>query len=262
VQVIGLDFLAEAGEKFLTIPNDRFGKKISKLLANYHQQKESTDFSNHQSANWLNSAVEEQKIINLLIIADTQASLEALADLVKNQASDNLSFQIIAGSVGNIHDQLINLAKITRSYLLIFNLKLTKEIRQKFKENQLKWFQSDIIYEIEEKLEKLVQRTKEKKQVEKILGTAEVKQVFYFSKVGNIAGCQVVDGTIERNNLIYVSRQGQRIFSGKIKSLESEKIKINEVRKGQECGIVLENFDDFQEKDRIVSYRWEEEDVD
>jgi len=108
----------------------------------------------------------------------------------------------------------------------------------------------------------LAQRTKEKKQVEKILGTAEVKQVFYFSKVGNIAGCQVIDGVIERNNLIYVSRQGQRIFSGKIKSLESEKVKINEVRKGQECGIVLENFDDFQEKDQIISYRWEEEDVD
>jgi len=163
--------------------------------------------------------------------------LEALADLVKNQASDNLSFQIIANSVGNIHDQLINLAKITRSYLLIFNLKLTKEIRQKFKENQLKWFQSDIIYEIEEKLEKLAQRTKEKKQVEKILGTAEVKQVFYFSKVGNIAGCQVIDGVIERNNLIYVSRQGQRIFSGKIKSLESEKVTDKVIGKlGNFCG--------------------------
>ena len=86
----------------------------------------------------MNSATEEQKIVNLLIIADTQASLEALADLVKNQTSDDLSFQIIASSVGNIHDQLINLAKITRSYLLIFNLKLTKEIRQKFKESQLK----------------------------------------------------------------------------------------------------------------------------
>ena len=86
--------------------------------------------------------------------------------------------------------------------------------------------------------------------------------MFYFSKVGNIAGCQVVDGMIERNNLVHVSRRGQRIFSGKIKGLESEKLKINEARRGQECGIVLENFDDFQEKDQIISYRWEEEDAD
>jgi len=136
-QVIGLDFLAEAGEKFLTIPDDKFGKKISKLLAGYHGEKGSVDFSS-QPVNWLNPTDEEQKIINLLVIADTQASLEALADLVKNQASGELSFQIIASSVGNIHEQLINLAKITRSYLLIFNLKLTKEVRQKFKENQLK----------------------------------------------------------------------------------------------------------------------------
>lgn len=93
------------------------------------------------------------------------------------------------------------------------------------------------------------------------MGTAEVKQVFYFSKVGNIAGCQAISGTIERSNLIHVFRRGQKIFSGKIKSLESEKLKVNEIRKGQECGIVIEDFDDFQEKDQIVSYRWEEENV-
>jgi translation initiation factor IF-2 len=108
---------------------------------------------------------------------------------------------------------------------------------------------------VEEKLTELIQRTREKKQVEKILGVAKVAKVIYFSKVGNIAGCQVTEGTIERNNLIYVSRQGEKVFSGKIKSLEVEKEKVNEVRKGQECGIVVDNFDDFQEKDQIISYR-------
>jgi translation initiation factor IF-2 len=106
-----------------------------------------------------------------------------------------------------------------------------------------------------------MQRTREKKQIEKILGTAEVIKVIYFSKVGNIAGCQVINGIIERTNLVHVFRQGKKIFSGKIKSLEVEKEKTNEARKGQECGIVVDNFDDFQAKDRIISYRWEEEDV-
>ncbi|RHZ36955.1 translation initiation factor IF-2 [endosymbiont GvMRE of Glomus versiforme] len=260
VQVIGLDFLAEVGEKFLTISDDKLGKKISKLLTDYQKERSEIDLVS-QSTTWLNPEVEKQKVINLLVIADTQASLEVLTDLVENKAINDLSFQIIASSVGNIPDQLLNLAKITRSYLLIFNLKLSKEIRQRFKENELKWFQSDIIYEVEEKLEKLIKRTKEKKQVEKILGTAEVTKIIYFSKVGNIAGCQVTDRIIERNNLVHVSRQGQKIFSGKIKSLQVEKEKTSEARKGQECGIVLEGFDDFQEKDQIISYRWEEEDV-
>ncbi|RHZ37192.1 translation initiation factor IF-2 [endosymbiont GvMRE of Glomus versiforme] len=260
VQVIGLDFLAEVGEKFLTISDDKVGKKISKLLSDYQKERSEIDFSN-QPTIWLNPEIEKQKVINLLVIADTQAALEVLTDLVENKTINDLSFQIIASSVSNIPDQLINLAKITRSYLLIFNLKLSKETHQRFKENQLRWFQSDIIYEVEEKLEKLIQRTKEKKQVEKILGTAEVIKIIYFSKIGNIAGCKVIDEKIERNSLVHVFRKSQKIFSGKIKSLQVEKEKASEAKKGQECGIVLEGFDDFQEKDQIISYCWEEEDV-
>ena len=161
----------------------------------------------------------------------------------------------MATSIGSIYEQLFSLAKTTQSYLLIFNLKLSKETYQRFKENQLKWFQSEIIYELEEKLDELVQRrTREKKQIEKFLGTAEVIKVIYFSKIGNIAGCQIINGSIKRNNLVHVFRKDQKIFSGKVKSLEVEKKKLNEARKGQECGIVLEKFDDFQEKDQIISY--------
>ncbi|CAI2194309.1 15668_t:CDS:2, partial [Funneliformis geosporum] len=261
-QVIGLDFLAQAGEKFLTVREDKWSKKINELLADY--QKERDPIGSGSSAppsTLLDSETEKQKPLNLIVAADTQAALEVLVDLVtKTKNTDGSALPIIAHSVGNLHDQLLNLAKITRSYLLIYNLKLNQTIRQKLKENQLKWFQSEIIYEIEEKLTELIQQTRETNQVEKVLGTAEVKQVFYFSKLGNIAGCQVINGTIERNNLIHVLRQGRKIFSGKIKSLESEKFKVNEVRKGQECGIVAANFDDFQVKDQIISYRWEEED--
>jgi translation initiation factor IF-2 len=138
VQVIGLDFLAEAGEKFLAIPEDKFSKKIGKLLTDYQRERSNFDIDLlNQPTVWLGSET-EKKTINLIVVADTQAALEVLTDLVKTQAADDLSFQIVASSVGNIPDQLFNLAKITRSYLLIFNLKLTKEIRQKFKENQLK----------------------------------------------------------------------------------------------------------------------------
>ncbi|CAI2199622.1 2156_t:CDS:1, partial [Funneliformis geosporum] len=263
VQVIGLDFLAPVGEKFLTVREDKWSKKINELLADYQKERDSIGSDSSAPPNTLlDSETEKQKSLNLIVAADTQAALEVLVDLVtKTKNTDGSALPIIANSVGNLHDQLLNLAKITRSYLLIYNLKLNQTMRQKLKENQLKWFQSEIIYEIEEKLTELIQQTRETNQVEKVLGTAEVKQVFYFSKLGNIAGCQVINGTIERNNLIHVLRQGQKIFSGKIKSLESEKFKVNEVRKGQECGIVAANFDDFQVKDQIISYRWEEEDV-
>lgn len=260
VQIIGLDFLAEAGEKFLVISEDKFSKNFSKLLTDYQRERIHVDLPSQPTA-WLSSEGEKQKTINLIVIADSQTTLEAVVDLVKKKNTDDLVFQIVAASTGNVHERLFSLAKTTRSYLLIFNLKLNKEVCQRLKENQLKWFQSEIIYELEEKLTELIQRTREKKRIEKLLGTAEVVKVIYFSKIGNIAGCQVINGNIERNNLVHVFRRGQEIFSGKVKNLEVEKEKVNEARKGQECGIVLENFDDFQEKDQIVSYRWEEEDV-
>jgi translation initiation factor IF-2 len=254
VQIIGLDFLAEAGEKFLVISEDKFSKNFSKLLTDYQREKIHVDLPSQPTA-WLSSEGEKQKIINLMVVADSQTTLEAVIDLVKKKNTDDLVFQIVAASTGNIHERLFSLAKTTRSYLLIFNLKLNKEVCQRLKENQLKWFQSEIIYELEEKLTELIQRTREKKRTEKLLGTAEVVKVIYFSKIGNIAGCQVINGNIERNNLVHVFRRSQKIFSGKVKNLEVEKEKVNEARKGQECGIVLENFDNFQEKDQIVSYR-------
>ena len=254
VQIIGLDFLAEAGEKFLVISEDKFSKNFSKLLTDYQREKNYVDFPSQPTA-WLKPEREKQKIINLMVIADSQTTLEAVVDLVETKNTDDSLFQIVAASTGNIHERLFNLAKTTQSYLLIFNLKLNKEVCQRLKENQIKWFQSEIIYELEEKLTELIQQTREKKRTEKLLGTAEVIKVIYFSKIGNIAGCQVINGNIERNNLVHVFRQGQKIFSGKIKNLEVEKEKVNEARKGQECGIVLENFNDFQEKDQIASYR-------
>jgi translation initiation factor IF-2 len=261
VQVIGLDFLAEAGEKFLAIPEkDRISKDLSKFLADYQRKRVHTNLSD-QSATWPNLEREKKKIINLILITDSQTTLEVLIDLVKTKNMDGPFFQTVATSIGNIYEQTFSLAKTTRSYLIIFNLKLGKEIRRRLKENQLKWFQSEIIYELEEKFADLIQRTQEKKKVEKFLGTAEVVKVIYFSKIGNIAGCQIINGNIERNNLVHVFRADQKIFSGKVKNLEVEKEKVNEARKGQECGIVLENFDDFQEKDQIISYCWEEENV-
>ena len=254
VLVIGLDFLVKSGEKFLTITNEKLAQKINKVTENYHvwEKEDSKKFLSQPSFQ-LNIA-NSYKVINFIAIADTQTSLETLISLVQNKSSNSIPLQIIASSVGNIPENLLDLAQNFNSFLFIFNLKLNKEIQQKLKEKQIKYFVDDVIYKMEEKLDELISQKQEKKRVEKILGTAEVKRVFSFSKVGNIAGCQVKEGSISRKNPIKVVRDGQEIFNGKIKSMKTEDEKIEKAEKNRECGIFCEGFGDFQVNDLIISY--------
>ncbi|CAI2180342.1 6197_t:CDS:2 [Funneliformis geosporum] len=221
VRVIGLDTSAEIGDRFLVINNEEVATSIEKALANHwSKNKKITSLSSR-----------EKKDINLVLTADSQNSLEALLELIKKKATSNLNFSIIHATVGNLSTFVLNLVKITKSTV------------------------SKIIYEIGDQLDKIIDSQQEVEEVEEIVGTAIVKKVFYFSK-GNIAGCQVTNGKINRNNRIHVlqGKEEKKIFSGEIKSLESNNVEKKEVSAGQECGIVLKGFDNFQEKDKIVAF--------
>ncbi len=251
-QIIGLPFLAEIGEKFLVI-EEKTGQEIVKKMEKYKTELTNFDFNQV-----IESPDEKEKNrFNLITLAESQDSLEALIKIVRNNSTPEFSLRIIYATFGNFNEFLLNLAKTTKSFLLIFNLELNKDIQEQFKQNQVNYFQSGIIYKIEEKLREIIQGKSRKEKVEKILGKAEVKETFYFSKIGTIAGCEVTEGVINRNNKIRVLRGNKEIFTGQIKSLEREKEKINEVKKGQECGIILKSNFDFKTKDQIVSYRLE-----
>ncbi|CAG8506999.1 5171_t:CDS:2 [Racocetra fulgida] len=194
--------------------------------------------------------------VNLIFLADSQNSLEVLNSLVK----DINNFSVVHSTVGKITDSVLNLAKITQSIILAFGYQFSTVQEKIFRENHLTFFSSKIIYEITDKL-KIIQRNqqREKKLVEKIRGAAQVSQIFHFSKVGKIAGCQVISGKIARNNLVHVFRNEKPLFTGSIRSLESNKVTVKEVVSGQECGIVLKGFSDFQINDQIVAFQRQEE---
>jgi len=139
--------------------------------------------------------------------------------------------------------------------VLFFGYQPSQKQIKAWKENKTSFFGSQIIYEISDKLDEIISSYQEVEEVEEVVGQAIVKRVFYFSK-GNIAGCQVISGKISRNKRVYVlqGKEEKKIFSGEIKSLESNKIEKNEVNAGQECGIVLKGFDNFQEGDKIIAF--------
>jgi translation initiation factor IF-2 len=156
--------------------------------------------------------------------------------------------------VGNLSSFALDLTKVTNGIILMFGYQPSKAQIKILKEDGISFFSSKIIYEIGEKLDEIISSQQEVEEVEEIMGTAIARVVFEFSK-GNIAGCQVISGKISRNKRVYVLRGKEKIFMGEIKSLESNKVEKNEISSGQECGIVLKGFDNFQEGDKIVAFQ-------
>ncbi|WNE41658.1 MAG: Translation initiation factor IF-2 [Mycoplasmataceae bacterium] len=253
VQVFGLDFESEPGDNFLVINDESLVKKIKRIIPAKSDSKKFSQ-ANAISNESLPNSKSLRKNINLILITDSQSSLEALENIVKSSSTENILFNPIYSEVGDLNGSVMNLAKITQSSVLLFNIKVSQQKNKELKDNEIKWFGSSIIYKIKDGLEDIEKSFREKKKVEKIIGVAEIKKIFYFSQVGNIAGCQVLSGTINRNHFVNVFRKEDKIFSGKISSLQRDKNNIKEINKGQECGIVINNFNEFKVDDRIISY--------
>jgi translation initiation factor IF-2 len=247
VQIVGLNISAELGDRFLVVNDEKTVAKIENELTNYWEKKKKL----------IPPPPSEKKNVNLVLSADSQNSLEALAELARKKNTPNFNFSIVYATVGNLNSFALDLTKITNSTVLIFGYQPPPKQIEILKEYSLPFFSSKIIYEIGEKLDEIIiiSSQQEVEEVEEVVGTALVKVVFEFSK-GNIAGCQVTSGKISRNKRVYVlqGKEENKVFSGEIKSLESNKVEKNEVSAGQECGIVLKGFDNFQEGDKIVAF--------
>jgi len=252
VRIIGLNFAAELGDKFLVVEDNKTKKEIEKEISNYLSKRGQLGFS----------LTSEKKNINLFLLADSQNSLEVLNKLVEKMSNSNISFSVISSSVGKLSNSDLNLAKITSSTILVFGFNFPPAQEKILRENNIPFFGSKIVYEIEEKLEQIITGNQEKKKVEKECGVAKITRVFDFSG-GNIAGCLVISGKISRNCRVHVlqGKQNAKIFTGEIKSLESKNENKLEVISGQECGIVLKGFDKFQVGDKIVAFQIVEENI-
>jgi translation initiation factor IF-2 len=252
VRIIGLNFAAELGDKFLVVEDNKTKKEIEKKISNYLSKRGQLGFS----------LTSEKKNVNLFLLADSQNSLEVLNKLVEKMSNSNISFSVINSSVGKLSNSDLNLAKITSSTILVFGFNFPPAQEKILRENNIPFFGSKIIYEIEEKLEQIITGNQEKRKVEKEYGVAKITKVFDFSG-GNIAGCLVISGKISRNNRVRVlqGKQDTTVFTGEIKSLESKNESKSEVISGQECGIVLKGFDKFQVGDKIVAFQIVEENI-
>lgn len=252
IKITGLSDLAEAGDDFIVVKNE----KEAKELAHDRQEKitrKQLQLSKRGSLEQMNEQ-QKKKIFNLMIRADVQGSLEAMKTALNKIQSDKIILNIISSEVGEISESDIRLAAASKAVILGFHTRVESHAEPLIKELKIPVKIHDVIYHAIDDIKQLMIDTLDKVAKENDIGKATIKAVFKSSQLGNIAGCGVLDGIIKRSSYLRVVRNDEVIFKGKIGSLKRGKEDVKEVQKGQECGIVLEKFSDYAVGDILEAY--------
>lgn len=253
VEVTGFTEIPSAGDKFMAFETEKQAKQISEERALRQKQKQQN--SQKISFDDLFEKIKEgTKTINIVLKADVNGSLEAVKSSLEKIDVDGVKLSVIHGSVGAITESDIVLASASDALILGFNVRATNKISDTAKEYGVDIKTYDIIYKLIEDMEASMKGMLEPVYEEKVVGQLEIRQIFKFSKVGLIAGCHVLDGTIKNNSNARIIREGIVVYNGKIKTLQHEKDQVKEVKKDMDCGLTLENCQDYKEKDIIEVY--------
>ena len=257
VEITGLNELPIAGDKFMAFETEKQARKVSeerKLRA----KEADTNRSGMTLEDLFSKVKEGAKTISVVLKTDVKGSEEAIKKSLSKIDSHDVKVEVIRSGVGTITESDIILANASNAIVIGFNVRPNSKTLELAKEYGVDIRLHNVIYKIIEELEDAILGMLDPEYEEKILGEAEVRQLFKFSKVGTIAGCYVTEGVIKNGDKARVIRDGIVIYDGAIASLQRGKDKANEVKKGIECGITIENFNDIKEKDIIETYVMEE----
>ncbi len=253
VEITGLSGNPSAGDRFMAFETESEAKSVAskREAAKKNSKTNTTSLSLDDLFNKIN---EGQKEINVVLKADVRGSEEAVRNALEKIDVEGVKVKVIRSGIGTITESDVVLANASNAIIIGFNVSpsgITKEIAKEYNVDIRLY---TIIYKVVEEMELAMKGMLDPEFEEKELGTAEIRKIFKFSKVGNIAGTYVTDGMIKNGSLARLIRDGIVVYEGKIASVQREKDVVKEVKKGFECGITLENFSDIKEGDTIVSY--------
>ena len=253
VEITGLSSLPKAGDKFMAFETEKQAKNIAEERK--LREKERQNKKDSMSLEDLFSKIKDgAKTINVILKADVNGSLEAVKSSLEKITVEGVKLSIIRGAVGAITESDIVLAKASDAIILGFNVRANAKTAEIARIDGVEIKTYDIIYKLVEEIEAAMKGMLDPEYEEKITGKLEIRQIFKFSKVGLIAGCHVIDGTIKNNALARIIREDIVVYNGKIKTLQHEKDQVKEVKKDMDCGVTLENCQDYKERDIIEVY--------
>ncbi|GAB4358714.1 MAG: hypothetical protein Kow006_27390 [Gammaproteobacteria bacterium] len=253
--VLGLSDVPNAGDEVVVVADERKAREVALFrqgkyrdvrLAKQQQAKLEDMFTQMQEG--------DVQQVNLLIKADVQGSVEALRDALEKLSTDEVKVKVVAAGVGGITESDVNLALASNAIIIGFNVRADAAARRLVNESGVDLHYYSVIYEAIDEVKQAIAGKLAPETREEIIGLAEVRDVFRSSKLGAIAGCLVVEGTIKRHCPIRVLRDNVVIYEGELESLRRFKDDVNEVRSGVECGIGVKNYNDVKVGDQIEVY--------
>lgn len=252
VEVLGLSGVPQAGDDFIIVPDEKYAREI----AIFRQAK-------HRDAKLARQApkledllqrIESERIgttLNIILKADVLGSVEALKQALMELSGPEVKVNIISSGIGGINESDVNLAIASKAIIIAFNVRANTEARKLMENNEVDVHYHNIIYDVINQVKKAINGALAPEIQERIVGLAQVREVFRSSKAGVIAGCMVKEGFVKRNYPIRVLRDNIVIFEGALESLRRFKEDVSEVRAGMECGISVKNYSDVKEGDQI-----------
>ena len=255
VVILGLSGVPYAGDEVLVVANER---KAREAAAERQDRKRESRLAQQQAANLQNlfesMGKGEQQVVNLLIRADVQGSVEALKDSLVSLSNEDIKVNIVASGVGAITESDATLAHASGAIIIGFNVRADASARRVIQEQELDLHYYSIIYEAIDEVKAAVTGLLGTETRETIVGLAEVRDVFRSSKFGAVAGCLVVEGQVKRANPIRVLRDNVVVFEGELESLRRFKDNVSEVVAGTECGIGVKMYNDVKPGDQIECF--------
>ncbi len=251
IEIIGINGASKAGDDFIVLKNEKEAKSLCEArIQESKEGKNSLIFATQDSA-FKDSSAQE---INIIIKSDVHGSTEAIKNAINQIKHDEIKPKILLSDIGMITETDVTLAKASNAILIAFNVKPSKEAKKRAEQEKITISSFNIIYEVLDFIKNKMSGLLTPDIDEKVIGTAEILEIFKVSKVGKVAGSKVVEGEITQDSNARVIRDGSIIFNGKIGSIFREKNQTKQVSAGLECGISLKDFGDFQIKDIIEVY--------
>ncbi len=255
VEVLGLSATPAAGDEAIVVPDERKAREIANFRhGKYRDVRLAKQHAMRLENLFTNVGEDKQSILNVVLKADVQGSLEAIMDSLHKLSTAEVKVNVIAGAVGGITESDINLAMASNAVVLGFNVRADAGARALVEKESVDLRYYSIIYDLMDEIKSAMTGLLKPKFEEKIMGLAVVREVFRSSKFGSIAGCMVTEGIVKRNLPVRVLRNHVVIFEGALESLRRFKDDAGEVRNGMECGIGVKNYNDIKNGDQIECY--------
>ena len=256
VEILGLDNVPDAGDVIIAHDSDKTAKSFADTFIAQNKEKKLEEIKSRMSLDDLFNKIQEGNLkeLNIIVKADVQGSVEAVKQSLAKLSNDEVIVKCIHGGVGAINESDVSLALASNAIIIGFNVKTDAVAKATAEQEGVDIRLYKVIYQAIEDVEAAMKGMLDPVFEEKVIGHAEIRQIFKASAIGNIAGSYVLDGVFTRGCKARITHEGEVIYDGTLASLKRFKDDVKEVKAGFECGLVFENFDRFNELDQVEAY--------